>query len=95
MNRSLASMISAIKEIIEKTPPELVGDILKTGIYLCGGGSLLKGIDQLIEKEILVKASVIEDPLTCVARGTGIASENIQHYSKYFVDNLKPMEINI
>lgn len=95
MNRSLGSMINAIKEIIEKTPPELVGDILKTGVYLCGGGSLLKGINQLIEKEISVKASVIEDPLTCVVRGTGIASENIQYYSKYFVDNLKPMEINI
>ena len=95
MNRSLQSMIAAIKEIIEATPPELVGDILKTGIHLCGGGSLLKGIDQLIEREISVKALLIEDPLTCVARGTGIVAENIMEHSRFFVGGFKPMEINI
>ena len=95
LSRSLRSVIEAIKEIIEITPPELVGDILKEGIYLCGGGSLLKGFDQLIEKEISVKATVIDDPLTCVARGTGIASENIKSYSQIFATALKPMEIKI
>ena len=95
MSRSLRLIIEAVKETIEIAPPELVGDILKTGIHLCGGGSLLRGIDQLIEKEISVKASIIEDALTCVVRGTGIASENIPEHSKFFVNILKPREINI
>jgi rod shape-determining protein MreB len=95
MSRSLKSIIEAIKETIEITPPELVGDILKSGINLCGGGSLLKGLDQLIEREISVKASMVEEPLTCVVRGTGKAAENIQEYSRFFVDSLKPRDINI
>lgn len=81
ISRSLRLIIEAIKETVENTPPELVGDILKGGIYLCGGGSLLRGMDQLIEKEISVKAQVIEDPMTCVVRGAGIIVENIPKYS--------------
>lgn len=95
ISRSLQLIVEAIKETIETAPPELVGDILKTGIHLCGGGSLLKGIDQLIEKEISVKTLIIEDPLTCVARGAGIVAENIMEHSRFFVSGLKPMEINI
>lgn len=95
MARSLRLIIEAIKETIEAAPPELVGDILKTGIHLCGGGSLLKGIGQLIEKDISVKVLAIEDPLTCVARGTGIIAENIFGHSKFFANTSKPMEINI
>lgn len=93
--RSLRSIIEAVKETIEATPPELVGDVLKTGIHLCGGGSLLRGIDQLIEREISVRAIVIEDALTCVVRGAGVAIEDIQGHSRFFANTLKPMEINI
>jgi len=95
INRSLRSIIEAIKETIEVTPPELVGDILKQGVHLCGGGSLLRGIDQLIQREVSVKATVIDEPLTCVVRGTGIIAENIPAHSRFFMDTLKPMEINI
>ncbi len=95
ISRSLRSMIEAIKETIEKTPPELVGDILKNGVHLCGGGSLLRGIDNLIEREIAVKATVIEDALTCVVRGTGLITEDIKKHSKFLAGSLKPIEINI
>lgn len=95
ISRSLRSILEAIKETIENTPPELVGDILKEGIYLCGGGSLLRGINQLIEKEIMVKASIIDDSLTCVVRGAGKAVENPKEYSQIFATALKPKEINI
>ncbi|MDI6717760.1 MAG: rod shape-determining protein [Patescibacteria group bacterium] len=93
--KSLKFIIDSIKEIIEKTPPELVGDIYKNGIYLCGGGSLLRGLDKLIEKEIIVPVMVIEDPLTAVVRGTGVIAENIDKYSHLFVTALKPLDINI
>jgi len=95
ISRSLRSMVEAIKETIEITPPELVGDILKEGIYLSGGGSLLRGLDQLIEKEVSVKATVIEDALTCVARGTGMAAENLKKHFPFFATALKPMDIKI
>ena len=95
ITRSLRSIIEAIKETVEATPPELVGDILKTGIHLCGGGSLLRGIDQLIEREISVKATIIDDALTCVVRGAGIVTENIPEYSRFFANTCKPREINI
>lgn len=76
--RPLKMMVETIKELIEITPPELVGDVYKNGIYLCGGGSLLRDIDQLAEKDIGVHVRVVEDPLTCVARGTGIVTENFK-----------------
>lgn len=95
INRSLRSIVESIKETIEIAPPELVGDILRQGIYLCGGGSLLRALDQLIEKEIMVKATVVDDQLTCVVRGTGIAAENIKANSKLFINGLRPRDINI
>ncbi len=94
-NKSLRSITESIKEIIEKTPPELVGDILKRGIYLCGGGSLLRGLDQLLEKEITVPITVIDDPLTAVARGTGIIAEDMDNYAHLFTFPLRPSDINI
>ncbi|MBN2197671.1 rod shape-determining protein [Candidatus Wolfebacteria bacterium] len=95
LTRSLRLITDSVKETIEITPPELVGDILKTGIHLCGGGSLLRGVDQLIEREISVKATVIDDALTCVSRGTGVAIEDIKKHSRFFANVLKPIEINI
>lgn len=95
ITRSLRSIVEAVKEIIEKTPPELAGDIYKRGIYLCGGGSLLRGLNQLLEKELLVPVYVVDDPLTSVARGTGIIAENFEKYNAFFVTALKPLDINI
>lgn len=95
ISRSLRSIVEAVKETIEKAPPELVGDILKNGVHLCGGGSLLRGMDSLIEREISVKATVVEDALTCVVRGTGLITEDIKKYSKFLAGSLKPIEINI
>jgi len=94
ISRSLRIILDSVKEIIEKTPPELVGDILKRGVYLCGGGSLLRGIDQLIQKEIIVPVTIIDDPLSAVARGAGIIAEDIEGYSQLFTTTLKPLDIN-
>lgn len=78
--KSLKIITESIKEVVEMTPPELAGDILKRGVHLCGGGSLLSGIDQYVSKELQVGVAIVEDPLTCVARGTGIA---VEHFDKY------------
>jgi rod shape-determining protein MreB len=76
LQRPLKMLVEALKDLIENAPPELVGDIYKNGIYLCGGGSLLRGIHQLIEREIGVSVRNVEDPLTSIARGTGFIIEN-------------------
>lgn len=94
ISRSLRMIIDAIKDVVEKTPPELVGDIYRQGIYICGGGSLLRGIDLLIVKEITVPVTVIDDPLTVVVRGAGIIAENLEKHSQLFAMPLKPLDIS-
>jgi rod shape-determining protein MreB and related proteins len=71
------SIVDAVHSVLERTPPELVGDISENGIILTGGGSLVNGLDKLISKRTGIKARIADDPITCVARGTGIALENI------------------
>ncbi len=68
---TLNQIIDSIKIIIEETPPELVGDLLQDGIVITGGGSLLPGIKELIEKETKVPVTIDDDPLTTVVKGTG------------------------
>ena len=94
MSRSLRLIIDAIRDVIEMTPPELVGDTLKSGVHLCGGGSLLRGMDQLIEKELGVKTVVIDDPLTCVVRGTGVAIEKLEFYKNILNVPMQPKDIS-
>ncbi|WP_250277681.1 rod shape-determining protein [[Clostridium] colinum] len=71
------SMIDAIKSTLEKTPPELASDIMETGIYLTGGGALLKGLDILISQETGMPVHIADEPLNCVALGTGMVLEQI------------------
>ena len=71
MMEPISSILDTICSVIERTPPELVGDILKNGIVLTGGGSLLYGLDRLIEDVTGVKTFIAKDPIMCVALGTG------------------------
>jgi len=72
----LSMILTKIKNILEKTPPELSADIISNGVHLTGGGALLRGIDKLISEEIRVQTIVADDPITCVARGTGVLLED-------------------
>lgn len=81
LDRSVKQIVAAIKTTIEETPPELLADVMTNGIYLAGGGSLLKGLDVLISKETKMPCKIIDDPLTSVVRGCGIALENIDELS--------------
>jgi rod shape-determining protein MreB len=80
MRYPLATIIDTIKEVVETTPPELVGDVMHNGVFLCGGGSLLRGIDDLIQKEVHVRTNIINDPMTAVVRGTGVIIEEFDRY---------------
>jgi len=80
MKEPFEAIIHAIKECLEETPPELAADLTERGITMAGGGSLIRGIDSAIRKEIDVPVRLSEDPLTCVARGTGLVIENLDKF---------------
>ncbi|MCS6789342.1 MAG: rod shape-determining protein, partial [Patescibacteria group bacterium] len=95
LNKFLKQIIESIIEVIEKTPPELVGDMLKKGIFLCGGGALLRGLDTIIQKEIGVEAKISEEPQLAVAKGLGKIIEQFEKY-KNIVFNLSfKKELNL
>ena len=87
LEKSVGRIISAIKTTVEETPPELLADIMSKGIYLAGGGSLLKGLDVLIQQETKVPVKIIEDPMTAVVRGAGVVLENIDQLSEVLAEN--------
>ena len=82
MKEPIMSIIDAIKFTLEKTPPELASDIMEFGIMLTGGGALLNGLERLIKNETGMPVHIAEDPLDCVALGTGRALDNIEMYKK-------------
>ena len=80
----LNQIVSAIKIALEQTPPELGADIAERGIVLTGGGALLRDLDRLIQEETGLPVIVAEDPLTCVARGCGMALEKVDMLDTLF-----------
>lgn len=86
IKKSVKQIIDAVKITIEETPPELLSDIIQRGIYLTGGGSLLRGLDELIVKETKMPTKLVEDPLTAVVRGAGVVLENLDDLQDVLVD---------
>jgi len=78
----LREVMNVIKKVLQETPPELSADIMDKGMVLSGGGALLNNLDQLITKVIGVPCYVAEDPLLCVAKGAGVALENLETYKR-------------
>jgi rod shape-determining protein MreB len=86
LEKSVRQIITAIKTTVEETPPELLADVMKKGICLAGGGSLLRGLDILITKETKIPAEIVDDPLTAVVRGAGLVLENLDELSEVLVE---------
>lgn len=78
----LKEIVQAVKNVLQETPPELVGDIMEKGMVLSGGGALLRNLDQLLADTTGVPCYVAKDPLLCVAKGTGVILENLDKYKK-------------
>lgn len=89
ISRSVKTIVSNIKNTIEATPPELVADIHKRGVILSGGGALLRGLDELISKETKIPVTIIDDPLTCVVRGTGLILEDIDNLQDVLIPSAR------
>lgn len=81
LRETCSTIVKETKHVLEQTPPELSADIMSRGIFLTGGGALLRGLDKLLEAELSVPVFVAEDPLNCVANGCGEMLENL-HYVK-------------
>lgn len=82
LSETLDIIVEAIRQALERTPPELASDILERGIILTGGGALLRGLDRRLREETNLPVNVAEDPLTCVVRGSGKVLENLSQWSK-------------
>lgn len=81
LDKSVAKIETAVLSALENTPPEIYADIVRNGIYLAGGGALLRGLDKRLTNKINIPFHVAEDPLHCVARGTGVALKNVDKFS--------------
>src|SRR5699024_727145 len=83
LEESVSKIVDAVKQTLEKTPPELSADVMNRGIVLSGGGALLKQLDKVISDETEIPVFITEDPLTSVAVGTGKSLEYIQHFKSH------------
>ena len=81
LEKSISKIETAVLSALENTPPELYADIVHNGIYLAGGGALLRGLDKRLTDKINIPFHIAEDPLHAVAKGTGVALKNIDRFS--------------
>jgi rod shape-determining protein MreB len=86
LTEPLNAIVSAVKQALEQTPPELGSDIAEKGMVLTGGGALLRDLDRLLMEETGLPVIVADDPLTCVVRGSGMALENMDKLSTVFTN---------
>ncbi len=82
---SVQTIIDTIKDAMDEVPPEIVADLMETGICMTGGGALLQMLDKRLSEELRIRAWVADEPLSCVARGAGIILEDLDHLSRFLV----------
>ncbi len=81
LDKSISKIEAAILSALEQTPPELYADIVKNGIYLAGGGAMLRGLDKRLRDKMNIQFHIAEDPLHAVAKGTGVALKNVEKFN--------------
>lgn len=84
---SIDTLVESAKEVLETTPPEILADVMHRGVHLVGGGALIKGLDTLLSQALRIPVYIAEDPLTAIARGTGIILEDIEKYKDVLIQN--------
>jgi len=87
ISQSVDVLVETIKEVLEHTPPEILSDIMNRGVFLVGGGALIKGMDEFLSEWLKIPVYVAADPLTAVARGAGVILENLQAYEEILIQN--------
>ena len=89
LQEPVGAIVNALRECLERTPPELAADIVDRGIFMTGGGALLRGLDLLMREVTNLNIRVANDPLTCVVLGAGKILENIDSYEKVLLSSHK------
>lgn len=84
---SIDSLIETVKRVLETTPPEILSDVMARGVYLTGGGAHIKGLAEVLEEQLKIPVYVADDPLTAVARGTGMILEDVEAYRDVLIAN--------
>jgi len=87
ISQSMSHIIDAIKEVLETTPPEILSDVMQRGVYLVGGGALIRGLPELLSDVLKLPVHVADDPLGAVARGTGVILEHLDQYQDTLIAN--------
>lgn len=87
ISQSIDTLIESVKEVLETTPPEVLSDVMMRGVYLTGGGALIRGLAEIISEYAKVPVHIAADPLTAVCRGTGIILENLELYKDVLIAN--------
>lgn len=85
LSNSIRVIVDTIKDALDEVPPEIVSDLLETGICLAGGGSQVLGLAERLSDELHLRVWIAEDPMTCVARGAGMILENLSNYDRFLV----------
>lgn len=85
--QSITNLLESSREVLETTPPEIVSDIMQRGVYVAGGGALIRGLPEMLEEHLKIPVFVADDPLTAVARGTGIILEDLDKYADTLIQN--------
>jgi rod shape-determining protein MreB len=87
ISASIVQLVDGVKEVLETTPPEILADVMNRGVFVTGGGALLRGLHELLESELRIPVTIAEDPLSAVARGTGIVLEDVERYRDVLVND--------
>lgn len=87
ISASMNTLLDSVKEVLETTPPEILADVMRNGIYLAGGGALIRGLPEALSDYVGIPVYVAEDPLTAVARGAGIILEELEKFEDMLIQN--------
>jgi len=87
MSSSIETLVESVKEVLETTPPEILADVMHRGVFLVGGGALIRGLAELIQNVVKIPVHIAEDPLTAVARGAGIILEDLEFFREILIAN--------
>jgi rod shape-determining protein MreB and related proteins len=85
--QSIETLLEAAKETLETTPPEIVADVMHRGVHVTGGGALFRGLAEVLREHLKIPVTVADDPLTAVARGTGVVLENLEKFAEVLIKN--------
>ena len=87
ISHQVDSIVEAVRSVLEKTPPEVLADVMQRGIHVSGGGALIPGLGKLLQEVMQVPVIIVPDPLRSVVRGIGIVLENLDAYEEILIDN--------